>query len=475
MRQTRTPRPLLPSFPAHVREHGRGDGGDAARAKDASAESVSASHARDGRRARSQRTLEPLSTPSRDGASVTCNKPKETHGVPAARADRSGSRWPLASAGRRRSNARVLALLLLHANEVVSRDRLIDELWADREPGTAGHSLDVQVSRLRKAFEPDEPLVTRAGGYVLEVEPDADRRRTASSGCSRRGGGPTPQASRPTRSQHSRTRSALWRGDALADLAYEAFARAEIERLEELRLVAVEERIDAELALGRHDALVPELEALTASTRCASGCAGSSCSRSTGRGGRPRRCACTRDTRRRLVDELGIEPGQRLRELEQAILRQDPALDLPRAAVGDETAARARRRRARSCSPVPPSPPVVGLTQGGTESAQALAEPDSNVFLSADDRRARARVARARHGPRRLRQGDALWSVSSRGDADTARSRDGQGGRDARPRNQARRARSRRGLGLGDGQELADPVPHRPVGERGRRTHSSSR
>src|SRR5438876_8852545 len=67
----------------------------------------------------------------------------------------------------------LLALLLLHANEVVSRDRLIDELWGDREPGTAGHSLDIQVSRLRKAFEPDEALVTRSGGYVLEVQPDA--------------------------------------------------------------------------------------------------------------------------------------------------------------------------------------------------------------------------------------------------------------------------------------------------------------
>ena len=66
----------------------------------------------------------------------------------------------------------LLALLLLHANEVVSRDRLIDALWGDRPPGTAGHSLDVQISRLRKAFEPDEPLLTRPGGYVLEVEPE---------------------------------------------------------------------------------------------------------------------------------------------------------------------------------------------------------------------------------------------------------------------------------------------------------------
>ena len=66
----------------------------------------------------------------------------------------------------------LLALLLLHANEVVSRDHLIDALWGDRPPGTAGHSLDVQISRLRKAFEPDEPLLTRPGGYVLEVEPE---------------------------------------------------------------------------------------------------------------------------------------------------------------------------------------------------------------------------------------------------------------------------------------------------------------
>src|SRR5215203_3031651 len=157
----------------------------------------------------------------------------------------------------------LLAFLVLHANEVVSRDRLIEALWPERAPDTADHSLDVQVSRLRKALAPDELLLTRSGGYVLEVEPeavDASRfERLLEVGRRSNVAGKPEDALRALEAA-----LALWRGDALADLAYEDFARPDAERLDRLRLVATEERIDAELAFGRHDALIAELEALSA-------------------------------------------------------------------------------------------------------------------------------------------------------------------------------------------------------------------
>ncbi len=273
----------------------------------------------------------------------------------------------------------LLALLLLHANEVVSRDVLIEALWPERAPGTAGHSLDIQISRLRKSFEPDELVLTRSGGYVLEVEPeqiDAHRfERLLDEGKRANAAG-----------RHSEALAALdqalglWRGAPLADLGYEEFARAEVERLEELRLVATEERLDAELALGRHDTAVPELDALTAKHPLRERLRGQLMLALYRSGRHAEALRVYTDTRRRLLDELGIEPSQQLRDLEQAILRQDPELERPRPAVA------ARRRwvavpavaLAAAATAV-----VVGLTQGGTESARALAAADSNVFLSA--------------------------------------------------------------------------------------------
>jgi DNA-binding SARP family transcriptional activator len=153
----------------------------------------------------------------------------------------------------------LLALLLLHANESVSRDRLLEELWGDRAVDS-GHSLDVQISRLRKALGADA-LHTRGGGYVLETAPesiDALRfRQLVDAGRDARAAGREKDAVALLDQA-----LALWRGPALADFAYEDFARSEIERLEELRMVAVEERIDARLALGEHATLCPELEAL---------------------------------------------------------------------------------------------------------------------------------------------------------------------------------------------------------------------
>ena len=306
----------------------------------------------------------------------------------------------------------LLALLLFHANEVVSRDRLIDQLWPEREPGTAGHSLDVQVSRLRKAFEPDEILVTRGGGYVLEVDPeqiDSHRfERLLEAGRQANAAG------RPHEALESLEPAlALWHGRALADLEYEAFTRTEIDRLEELRLVATEERIDAQLAFGRQDTVVPELEALIAVHPHRERLRGQLMLALYRSGRQAEALRVYADTRKRLVDELGIEPGQPLRELEQAILRQDPALDLP------PSPAQTRRRRtvvgvAAIALAGAVTAGVVLATQGGTGKANALARSETNVFLRATT----GRVVHETPAPDTVgvRYGaGSLWSVSSDG------------------------------------------------------------
>ena len=150
----------------------------------------------------------------------------------------------------------LLAMLLLHANQVVSTDRLIDALWGASPPFTCGKSIQVYVSRLRKAIG-DNRLVTHAPGYVLHVDPDElDLARFEQLVAEAR------RASPETASGKLREALALWRGPPLGDLAYEQFAQAEIARLDEMRLAAVEQRVEADLALGSHAELVAELETL---------------------------------------------------------------------------------------------------------------------------------------------------------------------------------------------------------------------
>jgi DNA-binding SARP family transcriptional activator len=163
------------------------------------------------------------------------------------------------SLGGRKPRA-LLAVLLLHPNEVVSADRLTDELWGEDSPDGAAAALRVNISRLRKAL-PQDVLTTRSPGYVIRVgseELDLNRfERLVDDGRSLFARGLAADASARLRDALS-----LWRGPALADFAYETFAQTAIARLEEIRLAAVELRIDADLALGRHDELVGELEAL---------------------------------------------------------------------------------------------------------------------------------------------------------------------------------------------------------------------
>jgi DNA-binding SARP family transcriptional activator/ABC-type transport system substrate-binding protein len=221
----------------------------------------------------------------------------------------------------------LLAVLLLHRGEAVSIDQLIDALWGERPPATAAKAVQVYVSRLRKALG-DGVLITRGGGYLLagaagQLDLDrfesivSDGRRALEAGEARRAGARLREA------------LALWRGAALADLAYEPFARAEIGRLEEEHLAALEDRIDADLAVGGHARLVGELDALVSEHPLRERLLAQLMLALYRSGRQADALERYRQARRRLVDELGIEPGQAVRELERAILAQDPALDAP--------------------------------------------------------------------------------------------------------------------------------------------------
>jgi DNA-binding SARP family transcriptional activator len=161
--------------------------------------------------------------------------------------------------GRQRA---LLAVLLLRLNQVVSADRLLEELWSDRPPATAAKVVQLYVSRLRKNLA-ERVLLTRAPGYVLRIDPerlDAHRfERLFEEGRQALAGGDPALAAATLREALS-----LWRGPALADFVYEPFAQGEIARLEDLRLACLEERIEADLALGGHAELTGELEALSA-------------------------------------------------------------------------------------------------------------------------------------------------------------------------------------------------------------------
>jgi len=223
----------------------------------------------------------------------------------------------------------LLALLILHAGEVVSADRLIDELWGENPPPTATTALQGLVSTLRKRLEPAQAggearavLRTVPPGYVLATDPtgvDANLFRRLVEEAS--------GAAAAERSPRLRRALSLWRGPALAEFTYQPFAQREITALEELRLVAIEERVEADLALGRHGQLVAELETLVAEHPFRERVRGQLMVALYRAGRQAEALEVYRDTRQALVEELGIEPGPGLRQLEQAILRQDPSLD----------------------------------------------------------------------------------------------------------------------------------------------------
>jgi DNA-binding SARP family transcriptional activator len=288
----------------------------------------------------------------------------------------------------------LLAVLLLNANEVVSTERLIDALW-DEPPARPTKAVQVYVARLRKAL--GRTLQSRPPGYVLELTPEQLDLARFQRLCGEASDRPGATAAK------LREALSLWRGPALAEFTNEPFARAERSRLEELRLEALEERIELELSEGAHAALTGELEALVGAHPLRE---------------RPRaqlmlalyRCgrhadalALYREGRQTLVQELGIEPSRALRALEAAILRQDEALDLPRRSDGSSVAGRrpadAHRppdkakpietrdeRRVVSVICVEANPSSAGLGTADPEDRRAALQPFRDVTQSEIER-----------------------------------------------------------------------------------------
>ena len=221
----------------------------------------------------------------------------------------------------------LLAILLLNANELVSTDRIVDELWGDRPPKAAVKTVQVYVSRLRKILGA-QAIVTRPPGYVLHVEDQqfdlrrferlaAEGRRALSSGDVATGRAMLRDA------------LALWRGAPLSDFVYEPFAQAEAARLKELRVATIEDRIEADLRAGQAAELVSELQALSAREPLRERLRGQLMLALYRSGRQADALDVYRDARTTLVEELGLEPGPELKKLERAILTHDPALERP--------------------------------------------------------------------------------------------------------------------------------------------------
>jgi DNA-binding SARP family transcriptional activator/pimeloyl-ACP methyl ester carboxylesterase len=273
----------------------------------------------------------------------------------------------------------LLGVLLLHANEVVSRDRLVEALWGDRPPATGSKALQMHVSELRDLLEPERArggpgrmLVTRPPGYELRMEAgQLDLQRFEHAVGEARAAaraGLTWQAA-----DGLREALALWRGPPLADLAFEDFLRADIARLEELRLAALEDRIDADLALGRHAELPAELESLVGRHPLRERLRAQLMLALYRSGRQAEALDVYRDARRALTEELGIEPGRELEELQRAILRHDPALD--RRGDGEQATA---RFAGRGREPANGQAEAAGV--GGTP------EPETRYAVSGDVR-----------------------------------------------------------------------------------------
>jgi predicted ATPase/class 3 adenylate cyclase/DNA-binding winged helix-turn-helix (wHTH) protein len=273
----------------------------------------------------------------------------------------------------------LLALFLVHAGETLTTDRLIDELWGEHPPANAAKTVQMQVSRLRKALAAGPGgglIVTRERGYELRLDPDQldshQFERLTDEGTSELAAGrPEPAAEALERAL------SLWRDAPLADLAYERFAQGEIARLEDLRAGALEQLIEAKLALGRHSEVIAQLEPLIAEypyrerLRAQLMLALYRCERQADA------LQAYQEARRQLVEELGIEPGERLRELERAILAQDKALVAPAAPL--------RSDDGEAAPPGPEELPsgVVTFALTDIEGSSGLWEADPKAMASA--------------------------------------------------------------------------------------------
>jgi DNA-binding SARP family transcriptional activator len=215
----------------------------------------------------------------------------------------------------------LLALLLLTPNRAASIDRLVGALWGDDPPAAAANALQYHVSQLRKTLGDGAAVVTQEPGYMIRLAPEQlDLLRFEQLVTEAEG-------SEPDRASHLLGEAlALWRGEPLAELADDVLSQGEVRRLEAARLAALERRVDADLSLGRHAQLVPELEVLVRAHTLHEGLVGALMRALYGAGRQADALEVYRRTRETFDAELGIEPSPFLRELERAILRQDPEL-----------------------------------------------------------------------------------------------------------------------------------------------------
>jgi DNA-binding SARP family transcriptional activator/streptogramin lyase len=224
----------------------------------------------------------------------------------------------------------VLAVLLLHANEFVSRERLIDELWGVAPPPTARKAVNVYVSKLRKALSSNghDPIATADGGYRLVVGPDsldADRMRSrVDEAREHMADGESEAASRLLQEA-----LAFWRGPTLAGLQLESFGRDEVAQLDELRLAVLMDRIDCDLAQGHHERVLGELQVLVQEHPLRERLRAQQMLALYRADRQADALDAYRQARHSLIDELGIEPSESLQRLQLAILRHDPALEAP--------------------------------------------------------------------------------------------------------------------------------------------------
>ena len=309
----------------------------------------------------------------------------------------------------------LLAYLLLHANDVVAADRLIDELWFEAPRGGVA-ALQTQISRLRRLL--GDRIVTSGAGYALRVEPgelDLDRFRSllAEAGA---------DSDPAKRSRRLREADALWCGVPLGGLDV-PFAVVEAGALEELRLAALEDRLEADLELGHNGELVSELSTLVAHHPLRERLRGQLILALYRSGRQADALEAYRETRRMLNDELGLEPGPALRELEQAILRQDPGLVRPAAASPGPPpgVAQPARRRASYVAAglvafgLAAVAVAVAVTDDGTKqvlSTQTVATRAAPTVTNRTVQRVRRKHVRAQ--PRLVRQTDAAETRTTR-------------------------------------------------------------
>ncbi len=237
----------------------------------------------------------------------------------------------------------LVALLATRPNEVVSSDELIESLWSGSAPPTAAATLQVYVSRIRKVLEPERTkgtksgvLVSQAPGYLLSIDPgrvDAQRFQSLANEARRRAHTEDPAAA----ASILREALELWRGAALAEFVYEPWAQGEAARLEELRLVALEDRIDADLASGQHGELVAEVESFAAEHPLRERLHAHLMLALYRSGRQAEALAAYQSARTKLTEELGLDPSPELQELNRRILTQDSTLAAPERASATTT------------------------------------------------------------------------------------------------------------------------------------------